>query len=69
MYRFQNISNNLCRKLPGGSTAGYLYFVYVSSVSIVKVAPKSHQLPILLILGACLILNTEICTYMVCLET
>ena len=54
------ISNNLCRNL--SSKSGYLYFVCVGSVSSVKVEPKSHQSPILVILEASLVLNTKICT-------
>ena len=45
-----------------GSKAGYLYFVCVDSVSDVKVEPKNHQLLILVILTASIVLNTTICT-------
>ena len=59
MKKFQIICG---RYIGGGSKAGYIYFVYVNSVKSVKVVPKSHQLPILFILAASLILNTKICT-------
>ena len=45
-----------------GSKSGYLYFVCMGSVSSLKVEPKHHQLPILVILAASLVLNTKICT-------
>ena len=56
---YGKISNNLSGNL-GGSRSGYLYFVYMWSVSGLKVEPKSHQLLILVILAASLVLNLYI---------
>ena len=61
-------SNYLFRNLWRESKFKYLCFVYMQSVSSVKMEPKSHHSPILVILVIFLVLNTKICTEMVILE-
>ena len=56
---YGEISNNLRRYLGEGSEVLHLCFVCMTIVSSIKMAPKSHQLLILLILAASLILNTK----------
>ena len=54
-------SQIICEDTSEKDLSSGTFILCLSCISGVKVMPKSHQLPILFILAASLILNTNIC--------